>query len=123
MLAPPREGDKDAGDGADAAAASDAGMRSVTSLGFAAADVDPSLRAARLYFSIDPMGQKLGAIEPWAPGEEPSFEDAEVAASNGDGNIKLAALPPAPGPTSARASSDARSSARICRRCRPIRAS
>jgi hypothetical protein len=31
------------------------------------------------------MGQKLGAIEPWAPGEEPKFDDAT--------DIKLAALP------------------------------
>ncbi len=60
------------------------GVPSVASLAFASADVDPALRAARVYFSIDPMGQKLGAIEPWAPGEEPRFED---------GNIKLAALP------------------------------
>jgi hypothetical protein len=59
--------------------------RSVASLGVASADMDPVLRAARLYFSIDPMGQKLGAIEPWAPGEEPKFDDAT--------DIKLAALP------------------------------
>src|SRR5207245_2727127 len=70
-------------------------VRPVTSLSFAAADVDPALRAARLYFSIDPMGQKLGAIEPWAPGEEPQFEDADIAASN-NANVKLAAVPPAP---------------------------
>jgi hypothetical protein len=80
-----------------------ASARSVTSLAFASADVDPALRAARLYFSIDPMGQKLGAIEPWAPGEEPKFEDTDVAATAGpenrpatvksDANIKLAALP------------------------------
>ncbi len=49
------------------------------------------------------MGQKLGAIEPWAPGEEPTLENAEVALrpdgklSEGGGNIKLAALP---GPSS-----------------------
>src|SRR5947209_11066650 len=80
-------------------------VRPVTSLSFAAADVDPALRAARLYFSIDPMGQKLGAIEPWAPGEEPQFEDASAVALGVDSdrtpfpaasesNIKLAALPP-----------------------------
>jgi hypothetical protein len=97
VLAPPGEDDKLAGDGADAAAASDAGMRSVSSLGFATADVDPSLRAARIYFSVDPMGQRIGTIEPWAPGEAPTFEDVQVA-GNGDGNIKLAALPPAAWP-------------------------
>ena len=95
VLAPPREdltqADKNAyGELGNAAA--------VTSLAFAAADVDPSLRAARLYFSIDPMGQKLGAIEPWAPGEEPRFDDADIAASN-NANVKLAALPPRPFPS------------------------
>src|SRR5262245_44073367 len=72
-------------------------VRSVGSLAFAGEDVDPSLRAARLYFSIDPMGQKLGAMEPWAPGEEPRFEGADIAASN-SANVKLAAVPPVPFP-------------------------
>jgi hypothetical protein len=43
------------------------------------------------------MGKKLGAIEPWAPGEEPRFEAADIAASN-SANIKLAAVPPVPFP-------------------------
>ena len=68
-----------------------------TGLAFAAADVDSSLRAARLYFSIDPMGQKLGAIEPWAPGEEPRLEEADIAASN-SANAKLAMRAPVPFP-------------------------
>ena len=74
---------------------------SVASLAFVSADVDPSLRAARVYFSMDPMGQKLGAIEPWAPGQEPTLEGTEVALNparkpaSGDANIKLAALSPA----------------------------
>jgi Cell Wall Hydrolase len=84
-----------AGAQADKAAASDAAARS--GLAFAAADVDASLRAARLYFGVDPMGQKLGAMEPWAPGEEPRFEAADIAASN-SANVKLAALPPVPFP-------------------------
>jgi len=74
-----------------------AGVRSVGSLAFAPADADGSLRAARLYFNVDPMGQKLGAIEPWAPGEEPRFEAADIAASN-NANVKLAAVPPVPFP-------------------------
>src|SRR5262249_57344904 len=80
---------------ADGAAA----VRAVGSLAFAAADADAdtSLRAARLYFGVDPMGQKLGAIEPWAPGEEPRFEVADIAASN-NANVKLAAVPPGPWP-------------------------
>jgi spore germination cell wall hydrolase CwlJ-like protein len=74
----------------------DTNVPSVTTLAFASADVDPALRAARVYFSIDPMGQKLGAIEPWAPGEEPRFDDAKRGGADADspeGNIKLAALP------------------------------
>ena len=75
---------------------------SATSLGFAAADLNPTLRATRLYFSIDPMGQKLGAMEPWAPGEEPTLENAvarrqDGKPSDGADHVKLAALP---GPTS-----------------------
>jgi hypothetical protein len=88
MLAPPREGDKEADQAADAEGASP-----VTGLGLAATDTDPSLRAARIYFGVDPMGQRLGAIEPWAPGEEPKFETKEVTATN-DANMKMAALPP-----------------------------
>ncbi len=74
-----------------------AAVRSVGSLAFAPADADGSLRAGRLYFNVDPMGQKLGAIEPWAPGEEPRFEAADIAASN-NANVKLAAVPPVPFP-------------------------
>ena len=74
-----------------------AAVRSVGSLAFAPADADGSQRAARLYFNVDPMGQKLGAIEPWAPGEEPRFEAADIAASN-NANVKLAAVPPVPFP-------------------------
>jgi spore germination cell wall hydrolase CwlJ-like protein len=82
-----------------------------SSLAFAAADNNPSLRAARLYFSIDPMGQKLGTLEPWAPGSAPRFEDAVIAEANINPDratattpdtgkpargeeVKLAALPP-----------------------------
>src|SRR5262249_56137299 len=81
----------------DKSADSAAAIGSVGSLAFAATDADASPRAARLYFSIDPMGQKLGAIEPWAPGEEPRFEAADIAASN-NANVKLATLPPGPWP-------------------------
>jgi hypothetical protein len=93
MLAPPRESDAEADQAVDAESAREAGVRSVTGLGLAATDVDPSLRAARIYFGVDPMGQRLEAIEPWAPGEEPKFETKDVAVAN-DANMKLAALPP-----------------------------
>jgi spore germination cell wall hydrolase CwlJ-like protein len=79
-------------------------LRPVGGLGFAAADVDPTLRAARIFFSVDPMGQRLGAIESWARGEEPRLEEANVVAltvnpdpgagAGTETNIKLAALPP-----------------------------
>jgi hypothetical protein len=97
VLAPPREGGTQADKSVDGEAGSATAVRSVGGLAFAAADANPSLRAARLYFSIDPMGQKLGAIEPWAPGEEPRFEAADIAASN-NANVKLAAVPPVPFP-------------------------
>src|SRR5262245_46826114 len=95
VLAPEPEGGAEAGkavkDGKEGT------TQPVTGLAFAAADTGSSLRAARLYFSIDPMGQKLGAIEPWAPGEEPRLEDADIAASN-SANAKLATSPPVPFP-------------------------
>jgi Cell Wall Hydrolase len=86
MLAPPRDDADHEGE-----AAGEADARSANNL--PSVDVDPTLRTARLYFSIDPMGQRLGAIEPWAPGEEPRFEETEVAARN-DAKIKLAGLSP-----------------------------
>src|SRR6516165_2847216 len=90
---------------ADKRADGEAGGRAAS---LAAADTDMSLPAARLYFNVDPMGQKLDAIEPWAPGEEPRFEAADIAASN-NANVKLATLTP-------------RSNGRICHRCPPIQA-
>jgi spore germination cell wall hydrolase CwlJ-like protein len=104
VLTPPRQDGKSiAGD-----TGSETGARPVTS--FAAFDVDPALRASRLYFSVDPMGQKLAALEPWAPGEEPQFEDfnngdrrdiagvgdplSRPTTATGESNFKLASLPP-----------------------------
>jgi spore germination cell wall hydrolase CwlJ-like protein len=82
----------------------EAPLRPVGALALAAPDVDPALRAARIFFSVDPMGQRLGAIEPWARGEEPRLEEANVVAltvnpdpgagAGTETNIKLAALPP-----------------------------
>jgi spore germination cell wall hydrolase CwlJ-like protein len=75
-------------------------VRSLASLAFASVDVDPALRAARLYFSVDPMGQKLGSLEPWAPGEEPTVENAEaelgLASAPASGRFTLASLPSSP---------------------------
>jgi Cell Wall Hydrolase len=75
----------------------EAALQSVTGLAFSPPVLDPSLRAARVYFSVDPMGQKLGTMEPWAPGEEPRFDNADITASN-NANVKLAAVPPVPFP-------------------------
>jgi hypothetical protein len=50
-----------------------AGARRVSSAAFE--EADPALRAARLYFGLSPMGQRLAALEPWAPGEEPQLEE------------------------------------------------
>jgi hypothetical protein len=71
-------------------------VQTVASVAFASADVDPALRAARLYFSIDPMGHKLGAIEPWAPGEAPKFDDGQVAIGGDVAPSDETDLPPVP---------------------------
>ncbi len=73
-------------------------------------DLGPGLRIGRLFFSVDPLGQKLGAIEPWQPGEEPQFEEGSgtniavgtdplvrPANPSGESTFKLAALPPSAG--------------------------
>jgi Cell Wall Hydrolase len=96
MLAPPQR-DARIGTTAEGEASSEAAPRSVSGLAFAAADAVSSVGAEKLYFNMDPMGKKLGAIEPWAPGEEPRLEDTDVAASN-SANVKLAAVPPVPFP-------------------------
>ncbi len=96
VLAPP-QADTQTGANAESEASSEVAAQSVSGLALAAADANASGREARLFFSIDPMGKKLAAIEPWAPGEEPRFEAADIAASN-SANVKLAAVPPVPFP-------------------------
>jgi len=96
VLVPP-QADAPTGTPADSEASSEAAAQSAGGLPSTATDADPSGGAARLFFSIDPMGKKVGAIEPWAPGEEPQFEAANIAASN-SANVKLAAVPPVPFP-------------------------
>src|SRR5260370_1860798 len=76
---------------------SEAALGSVTGLAFSAPGLDPSSGAERVYFSVDPMGQKLGTMEPWAPGEERRFDEANITASN-NANVSLAPLPPVPLP-------------------------
>jgi hypothetical protein len=57
----------------------------------AAADPDPTARTAQLYFG-GPMAPRVGAIEPWAQGEEPILMLPRRPA---DSDIKLSALNPA----------------------------
>jgi spore germination cell wall hydrolase CwlJ-like protein len=56
----------------------------------ASEDTDPTMRVARLYFSIDPMGS-FGVIQPWMPGEAPQLDDRRA-----DPELKTAALTPDP---------------------------
>jgi spore germination cell wall hydrolase CwlJ-like protein len=86
------------------------GSDNAAAAGRAPFDTEAPQRMARLYFGVDPMGQKLAALEPWALGEEPQFEDfnsssrtAGVSASDplskpatatAEGGFKLASLPP-----------------------------
>jgi spore germination cell wall hydrolase CwlJ-like protein len=74
-------------------------------------ELGPEARTSQLYFNVDPMGQKLAALEPWAPGQEPQFEDlskgdgralaglagdplSRPASAGAEGGFKLASLPP-----------------------------
>jgi spore germination cell wall hydrolase CwlJ-like protein len=98
-LAPPSPAvttDRHNNDGAGGTGGGSSTAHDTAQLAFASVDVEPALRAARLYFSVDPMGQKLGSIEPWAPGESPLLEGADEAPAAAQGHIKLAALPTRP---------------------------
>jgi spore germination cell wall hydrolase CwlJ-like protein len=55
-------------------------------------DADATVRMARLYFGIDPLGS-FGVIQPWMPGEAPQLDDdgAEV-----EPDFNTAALTPEP---------------------------
>jgi len=61
-----------------------------TGLVIAPNDADATVRTARLYFGIDPLGS-FGVIQPWMPGEAPQLDDqgAEV-----EPDFKSAALTP-----------------------------
>ncbi len=52
--------------------------------------LDASVVVARLYFSTEPMGETLAAIEPWLDGEAPNIEILAVAVGS---NGPLAAPP------------------------------
>ena len=65
------------------------------------ADGTPSERDSKLFFGVDPMGKKVGSIEPWRPGSEPRPDGRAVGGTAAgidatkDTSVKLAALPPA----------------------------
>jgi spore germination cell wall hydrolase CwlJ-like protein len=66
-------------------------LASVASFAFAADEIDPATRLARLFFGINPMGQKLDPLQPWDAGEEPTIETLPVAV---DPDARIVALPP-----------------------------
>jgi spore germination cell wall hydrolase CwlJ-like protein len=53
---------------------------------------EPVVEMARLYFGNQPLGDTLGSIEKWAPGEEPTIVVPQAAPV--DPEIKLSALDP-----------------------------
>jgi spore germination cell wall hydrolase CwlJ-like protein len=55
-------------------------------------DADATVRVARLYFGIDPMGS-FGVMQPWMPGEAPQLDDRRAAI---EPDFKTAALTPEP---------------------------
>jgi spore germination cell wall hydrolase CwlJ-like protein len=61
--------------------------------------VEPLMEMARLYFGNEPLGEAPGAIEEWAPGEEPTII---APAAPADPDIKLSALDPRPAPAEAK---------------------
>ncbi len=67
-----------AGSAQSGARRDDAARSDDTTAAFAE-DEDPSVRTARVYFGVQPMGEGFGTIEPWAPGETPILEAPEVA--------------------------------------------
>jgi spore germination cell wall hydrolase CwlJ-like protein len=55
-------------------------------------DIDATVRVARLYFGIDPMGS-FGVMQPWMPGEAPQLDDRRASVVP---DFKTAALTPEP---------------------------
>jgi spore germination cell wall hydrolase CwlJ-like protein len=68
-----------------------------TANAIASAEGTPTQRKSRLFFGGDPMGKKVGNLQPWQPGAAPRSDGAlgDVATDSKDSEIKLAALPPA----------------------------
>ncbi|HET7679426.1 MAG TPA: cell wall hydrolase, partial [Xanthobacteraceae bacterium] len=60
---------------------------------------EPMVEMARLYFGNEPLGDTPGAIEKWAPGEEPTII---TPAAPADPDIKQSALDPKPAPPEAK---------------------
>jgi spore germination cell wall hydrolase CwlJ-like protein len=54
--------------------------------------VDPTMEMARLYFGHEPLGDELGTIEKWAPGEEPIIVAPTNPATSSGTDMKQSAL-------------------------------
>jgi spore germination cell wall hydrolase CwlJ-like protein len=55
-------------------------------------DLDATVRVARLYFGVDPMGS-FGVMQPWMPGEAPQLDDRRASV---EPDFRTAALTPEP---------------------------
>jgi len=69
-----------------------------TANAIASAEGTPTQRKSRLFFGGNPMGKKVGNLQPWQPGAAPRFDGTvgDVATDTAkESEIKLAALPPA----------------------------
>jgi spore germination cell wall hydrolase CwlJ-like protein len=72
--------------------------RTPASLALPPTDDDAAIRAARIYFGIDPLARKTHRIEPWGPGEQPILEGVPYAikpnAESDEPPVTTASLPP-----------------------------
>jgi spore germination cell wall hydrolase CwlJ-like protein len=97
MVAPPRLSDRISTEkDHEPAQTPDTDGELVVGFGIAPEEADPKFRLARLYFGGDPMGQTLGALKSWEPGEEPKVETVIVTVDPDVRTAALTAEPPSP---------------------------
>jgi len=97
MVAPPRLSDRISTDkDHEPGRMPDTDGELVIGFGIAPEEADPKFRLARLYFGGDPMGQTLGALKSWEPGEEPKVETVIVTVDPDVRTAALTAEPPSP---------------------------
>jgi spore germination cell wall hydrolase CwlJ-like protein len=72
--------------------------RTPANLALPPSDDDAAIRAARIYFGIDPLARNARRIEPWGPGEQPVLEGVPYAikpnAEPDEPPVTTASLPP-----------------------------